>query len=334
MVGFLILASIGTVTAQEPLVRATLEAKGDIWVGQRVVLVVELLAPGFFSSAPAFDLPDPPGLMLMPPSSSPILGSETIGGISFTVQRHELSVFPQRAGEQTIPPLTVRFQYKRNPLDHDSVSSSVTTTPVHFTAKLPPGAEKLGTLISARDLKVSEVWAPEPSKAKTGDAFVRTITFTAPDVPAMAFPVFPTGKIDGVGIYTKPPEILDETNRGNLSGKRRDAITYVCQRAGQFVIPAARLTWFDLDAQRLRTIDFPARTITVAPNPAMGTAASANERTTDWRRIALVSLGSTLGIFALSFLFWKTRVFWRRVINAFRPVHLAPLNPVPQLKSR
>ena len=46
---------------------------------------------------------------------------------------------------------------------------------------------------------------------------------------------------------------------GSLTGKRRDTITYVCQRAGRFTIPAARLTWFDLDAKKLQTIDFPAR---------------------------------------------------------------------------
>ena len=147
--------------------------------------------------------------------------------------------------------------------------------------------------------------------------------------PRWRFRFFRPRKIDGIGIYPKPPEMLDETNRGNLSGKRRDAITYVCQRAGKFVIPAARLNWFDLDAQQLQTIDFPARTITVARNPAMPSTPTGVASKTDWRRIALISLGSAVGACLLALLFWRTRALWRRVIDAFRPVHLQPLNPRP-----
>ena len=48
---------IGAV-AQEAKVRASIGTQGDLWVGQRVTLVVELLAPGFFSGMAAFDLPN------------------------------------------------------------------------------------------------------------------------------------------------------------------------------------------------------------------------------------------------------------------------------------
>ncbi len=231
-----ILGVVGGI-AQEPKVRASIETKGEIWVGQRVTVLVELLAPGFFSGTAAFDLPTVPSLMLAPPEGSPIVASETIDGTSYTVQRHELAVFSRRAGEQTIPPITVRFHFKQNPLDKDSTAAEVRTEPVSFSVKLPPGAEKLGSLITARNLKVEEVWTPEPGKAKTGDAFTRTITFTAPDVPAMAFPPFHAGQINGFGIYPKAAEVLDERNRGNLIGKRRDTITYVCQLAGDSLFP-------------------------------------------------------------------------------------------------
>ena len=202
----IMLGAVGSI-AQEAKVRTSIETKGDLWVGQRATLLVELLVPGFFSGAAAFDLPTVPGLMLAPPEGSPIVASETIDGMTYTVQRHELAVFSRRAGEQTIPPFTVRFRFKRNPLDKDAIPTAVKTEPVAFTVKLPPGAEKLGSLISARNLKVEEAWTPEPGKAKAGDAFTRTITFDAPEVPAMAFPPFPAGTIDGIGVYPKPPEV-------------------------------------------------------------------------------------------------------------------------------
>lgn len=325
-----------TVLAQEAKVRTSLATKGDVWVGQKVTFVVELLAPGFFSGAASFDLPKTPGLLLVPPSGSPVVSSETIDDVSYTVQRHEAAVFARRAGEQTIPPIPIRIQFKRNPLDKQSVAATLQTEPVRFAAKAPPGAEKLGSLICARDLQVEETWKPEPGKAKAGDAFTRTITYTAPDVPAMAFPPFPAAKIDGLGIYPKAPEVLDQSDRGSLTGKRRDTITYVCQRSGQLVIPAARFTWFDLDAKQLRTVDFPARTLDVAPNPAL--ASTATTVVTDVHagsRGLLAGLAVAVVVNLLAVLVWKSRSFWLPLFEVFRPVHLGPLNPSssPQEKS-
>jgi hypothetical protein len=200
---------------------------------------VELLAPGYFSGAASFHMPDPSGLILIPPVGSPVVGTETIDRASYTVQRHEVAVLAARAGKFTIPPVPVRIQFKRNPLDKENVTATVTTPEVSFTATQPPGTEKLGHVISARNLQVTEEWKPEPgtTKAKAGDAFTRTITFTAPNVPGMMFPPFTTGQIEGLGIYTKNPEVIDKSERGSLTGTRRDIFTYACQRAGKFTIP-------------------------------------------------------------------------------------------------
>ncbi|MGC4017038.1 MAG: hypothetical protein QM755_21375 [Luteolibacter sp.] len=42
------------------------------WVGQKVVIQVELLAPGYFAGAPVFDLPEVPGALLIPPVRLPL----------------------------------------------------------------------------------------------------------------------------------------------------------------------------------------------------------------------------------------------------------------------
>src|SRR5678815_1201759 len=68
--------------AQEPRVRASLTSEGEIWVGQRANFVIELLAPGYLSGVPAFDLPSVPGMQLVPPNGSPVVTSEEISGTS------------------------------------------------------------------------------------------------------------------------------------------------------------------------------------------------------------------------------------------------------------
>ena len=337
-IALLSFASVFAADAQEAKARASLATNDIIWVGQKVTLVVELLAPGLFNSAATFDLPDPPGMLLLPAMDDPVVSSEQIGDAGYTVQRYELSVFAKHAGAQTIPPLTIRFAFKRQPLDSNDVPATVKTEPLQFTAALPPGMESPGNVISARDLKIVEGWKPEPGKTtvKTGDAFTRTITFTAPEVPGMVFPPFPTGKIDDLGIYVKR-EVRDQIDRGALSGERRDTITYVCQRPGRFTIPAARLVWWNVDTRQLCTNEFPARTIDVAPNPALASAATAPAGATGPGWFARpgtkwTATGLELAILLVLIVVWNpsARRILAEALAELRPVHLEPLNPPEQ----
>ena len=239
-------------------------------------------------------------------------------------------IFAERSGLITVPSFEVRFSTREGaaaPLEH-----RLRTDAISLEVKLPPGAEGLATLISARDLKATEIWQPESGSAKVGDAFTRTITFSAPDIPAMAFPPFTTTEVAGLGVYPKAPRLLDHNERGTRRGERQDIITYVCQRPGRFVVPAARFTWWDLDHHQLRKVDFPARTFEVEANPALpgvpvASLSNENPNRRDW----MVTLG-VVAVFIVvlaGFALWikRRRPEWWRSIRFWSPVHLAPLNP-------
>jgi hypothetical protein len=318
--------------AQEAKVRSHAKTNDTVWVGQRFTLVVELLAPGYFASAANFDLPDPQGILLFPPMDHPQVSGETIDGTYYTVQRHELSAYAMHAGEQSTPAIPVRFRFKRAPLDTHEISATVTTPPMPFVVKLPPGAENLGNVFSARGLKLEETWQPVPGKANVtaGTAFTRTVSFTAPDVPSMVFPPFPAGQIDGLGIYTKQ-QVRDQTDRGSLRGERRDVITYICERPGEFAIPAVRFIWFNLETKQLCTNDLPVRTLDVIANPALVAAAGTNSvRGLASPTVLQWGLAGLVAITLLLLLAGRSTSF-HRVVAALsiplRPRHLEKLNP-------
>jgi hypothetical protein len=322
------------VPAQEAQAGAEITQKGQAWVGQRIPLVVELRVPGYFAGTPSFDLPRVPDILLMQLNQHPVLGSERIQDVDYTTQRHEFLILARRAGDYEIPAFTVRLEYKRGPLDKEAVSQTVSTEPVHFNAKTPPGAENLAGLLSANELKAVEKWQPQPGRAKAGDAFIRTVTFSAADIPAMAFSPFPTPAIDGLGIYPKDPEVLDHSERGVLRGERRDTITYVCQRPGRFITPSVQLTWWNLNTKELQTITFPAQVFDVAANPALPQAVSDETRAEGASPISTQSaVGFSLVVIAAGAVIWITRALWPQVVVPFCPRHLAPLNPTDdQLK--
>lgn len=271
-------ASALALAAPNGLVRSSLDVKGDLWVGQRATLVVELFAPGFFASSATFDLPQVPGVFLMPPIGRPTLDSRTIDGTAYTVQRHELSVFAQRAGRIELPAFPVRFEFNAGGTTIP-VPQRLMTTAVTLVAKLPPGAEGLSTLISTNDLTVDDVWTPTTSAAKVGDALTHRITFHASDVPGMVFPPWPADPIDGVSVYRKPPEVHDQVDRGELTGSRTETITYVFSHAGEITIPDVAIKWWDLDDKELKTSTIKGRSISIAPAPASAATTAANGAT-------------------------------------------------------
>ena len=249
--------------AASPQVRVSIDTNQSYWAGQKIPFYIDLLSPGYFSGTPKFDVPEIPGVLVMKIPGSPVMGTEEIDGSSFTTQRHEFVLFSQRPGQVAVPSCTVSFgvsgQAAASPKEVTLKTSSLTLTP-----KMPPGAEKLGTIISTRDLKITEKWDPAPKDAETGHAFTRTITFQAPDIPGMAFPPMPQVNIPGVGIYPETPVVSDRMERGDFIGKRSETISYVMENAGKKIIPAVKFHWFDIASETLKSEQLPEVTFKVS----------------------------------------------------------------------
>lgn len=250
--------------AQEPGIRTALAAEGPFWMGERIVLSVELLSPTWFSGASTFDLPEVPGGILLQVADRPVVSSEEIDGVSYSVQRHAFALFLQREGTCTVPPIPAHFGVAGVGA---AKPTEVTLESEAFTAQIqrPPGAEGIAFLVSTTELTVQDRWDREPGEATVGDAFTRRIRRLAPDLPAMAFPPLPPLEVEGLAAYPEPPSVRDRTERGEFTGEREDAVTYVCERAGEITLPALAITWWDTDDEVLRREVLEGVTFTVAP---------------------------------------------------------------------
>lgn len=319
-------ASLLTVCgAVDPFARASLSGPAEINVGQKTSLMVDLVIEGYFAGTPAFDFPQISGLIMIPSSFHPIVSNESIDGTDRTVQQHEIFLYARRPGKITIPSIPVRFSFKRQPLDHDPVTVTVQTPPLSFTVSSPPGTEGIPNLISSTDLKVEETWKPVPgASARTGDAFVRTISWSAPDVPGMIFPPMELPTIDGLGVYPGQQEVSDDST----GGKRVDRVTYVCKTAGNFVIPGQTIRWWDPASKQVRQTVLPARSFEVkAPPPPPETVAHKLRRFIKRHAVPMTTGLIMLGILGASFPY--TLPLWRQFFRRFHPRHMSPLNPRP-----
>ncbi len=225
------LASPKEVIEPGPTAKLTVSTKGtDLWVGQKVIIVVDLSTPGYFANAVAFDLPQVPGVILYRPEGNPVVGTETRDGVSCTTQRHELTAYAQRAGQITIPPFLIRFE-STPAFGKPTVDQRVNTTAVSFVAKLPPGAEGLATVVTTRDLTLKESWSPVPGTKQLTSARrlrersrLRHRTYRGWCCRRFHYRSKPV-----LLCTRKLPVVEDKMNRGDLLG-RRATVTYIVKR--------------------------------------------------------------------------------------------------------
>jgi len=288
--------------ADDIIIRTSIKPKTDIWVGQKVILYVDVLAKdGWAQIKKVRDL-EVPGAIALYVQTQGTRNSETIEGAAYSGQRYEVLLFAQRGGEILVPVVPVDVEVKTFGAGGGSKVRRMNTPPLEFQARIPPGASKVGGLVATTRLSLEETWEPEPGALKVGDAIKRTVVIEAADVAGMAFAPLRHDEISGVGVYPSEPDVTDRVSRGELiSGKRLETITYVFLEQGSVKLPSIKVLWWNGEQKSMMLAELPSLNLEIAANPAAAgtdsevTAASSRS---DWIAPAIVV---TLGllIFAL-----------------------------------
>ena len=253
----LILAVWDPVLAAEDVVLRTAVSPEDVWVGQKAVLHVDVLAKDGWAQLRKVADADVNGAYLIRLESQGTRLNETIDGDGYTGQRYQFMLFAQRDGKITVPSIPVDVEIRTWGVGGGTRTERMSLPSVEFGVRTPPGAEGIHGLISTGSLAADQSWDPETEDLKVGDAIKRTITLRGDDLSGMAFAPTPHDNIDDLGIYPGEPIVEDRFARGDLVGTRIETVTYVFERAGNFELPSVELTWWDTDSEELRHIVLP-----------------------------------------------------------------------------
>ncbi|MEA2116084.1 MAG: hypothetical protein U9P36_11990 [Thermodesulfobacteriota bacterium] len=303
----LMYATVSFAETSPAFIRQELKKTEKIWPGQRQTLSIKLYTSTSFSGSTRFELPEVSGMLIMESEDRPLLGTEKIDGGSYIFKQHEITLFPLRAGSLTVPPFTVEFGF-RGP-ENKVAQQSFTTSELQFTVEKIPGTDPQRPVITTTNLHVDDHWQPVPGKAKVGDAFTRTITMTGVDLPGMAFPPLNVQKIEGVGLYTKQPQVADQMQRGEFTGKRIETISYVCEQQGTFTVPEAQIQWWNPKTESLQNITLETVELKVAANSLLQKESPMESNISrdarfPWKWVVLILLFSALAVAAF---IWQRR---------------------------
>ena len=296
LLSVLLALALGAVPAAAQTVRTTIKPDGGIVLGQPLRVLVDVLFPGDMPRPPRVSLPEMPGAQILRYETQATTMNERIDGQSFVGQRFEFALYPRRGGTLEIPAAEVTL------LDRSGGGTGhVAGTPSRIEVTVPAGVDPSKPVVATTDLTLEQHWQPAPTGTfKAGDALVRTITRQAADVPGMAMLDLTFAAPPGVRIYVDPPQIDDRVERGDLTGRRTDRVTYVFERGGSFPIDTVVQPWWDLKGQRLRKADGIGATVAVA---AVVAPPSSSARLELWLYAATTAAGT------LALLLWA----WPRV---------------------
>jgi len=234
------------------------------WVGQRIILQIDVLGSDGWTQITRFDDVEIPGAYLMRTDSQGTRLQETIDGTSYSGQRYEFSIYPQAAGAIEVPAIAVEITTMGQGVDAGARAQQARTPIVTILSNIPTGAENVRGLVSTTQLSVKQNWQSLHETPKVGDALERTVSVQAVDVPGMAFTPLEHEDIPGVGIYPAQPTVQDTSNRGSLNGSRTEVVTYVFEQSGEVQIPDIEFSWWNLADSKLEHVVLPGHLIRVA----------------------------------------------------------------------
>ncbi|MDQ0321529.1 hypothetical protein QO002_003667 [Pararhizobium capsulatum DSM 1112] len=272
---FWCIATTTSALAADPIARATLQSKGTLYVGQQVLVDVDVLVPNYFLQPPQFPEIDLPGAIVTLQDGRAMNLNETIGEDSYSGIRRTYVITPQQAGNFTLPPAEITFGYAAVP---GQMTQGKTSLPsLSFTVEAAPGSATQGANqgpgVVAAKVTLTQDFDRDTKTLKAGDTLTRTITIRAEGLRAMMIPEPEFETPESIRVYRQDPVLSEEMDRTDqpVAGVRKDVAQYLFQDVGQFDLPAVELSWFDPATAKTESASAPAVTVSVAAAPAATT---------------------------------------------------------------
>lgn len=324
-------------------IKAWVEPEENIIARQQIYLQIEVATDKWFSSGTRIGRFVIKDAIVMQREKFAVNSTRSDGDKSWTVQQWTLVVYPQRDGQFEIPAIPLQLSIAGDGIE--SIDGEANTQPMGFEAMIPqqfiseqvisgqviPGqAQDKKSWLASNRFDVEQRFNKSIEELAPGDALIRTITFSADNLPAMMLPEVEIENIEGIAVYRKPPQLTDKVNRGDYIAERTEVITYVFEKAGEYLLPKQIYYWWNLETQSLEAIELEAQPLKIsgmgnAKDPAQQTSTLAERN----RFAELTPLFKIAGVVLLIVIavWFALRKFGKRSGTVFSAKH-EPLSEV------
>jgi hypothetical protein len=253
--------------AQDPKIEFSAELD-SVPVGQPLVVRLKVLVPTFMPSPPAFPTFEAPNLMVKLNGRATNPTSETIDGETWSGLIRAYTFYPMIPGTFQLPASDLVVTYTGED-GVTPVTKTLQTPAFSFVAAVPEGAQGLDPVILATDLKITQDISAADGPIRVGDAITRQLEITVEGTsPLFLPPMLVETAADVLRGYPQDPKVTESFNRGVLSGRRVEQMSYIATQAGAVALPSLTLEWFNLSSNQVETIELDGADFEIEAGPA------------------------------------------------------------------
>jgi hypothetical protein len=242
-------------------IKTWISPSADLVKGQQILLQVEISTTQKWQGKLSIGHVEMDDAIILQREKFSVNSVRNEKGKSWLVQVWSLVIYPQRSGDFMLPDFSINLGL----IDDDGYVSrgDVRAPGLSFLVKKNEAVAENVEWIASPEFSISDVFDKPLENFLPGDALVRTLVFSAQDLPAMMLPKIVTEDIKGISVYTRPEELVDNVNRGDYLAERTEQLTYVMQESGTFTLPEQVFYWWDTDENSLKEIRLPEYSVQV-----------------------------------------------------------------------
>jgi hypothetical protein len=211
----------------------------------------------------------------------------------YQVVERRYAVSPQKSGELRIPPASFVGQIDTQPPGGASRRSDLMQQflrnspfgggrPVRVFSKpisidvQPRPANAGSDWLPAEHIELHDSWASEPPEFRAGEPVTRTISLRATGLSGTQIPALQLEQPQHTRVYPETPVNESRTDGDKVYAISRQTFTYIPARAGELMVPAVEVPWWNTVSDEQSTARLPEWVLNVEPG-ATGVPAAAME---------------------------------------------------------
>lgn len=205
--------------------------------------------------------------------------SEVREGRQYSVTERRFALFPQKSGSTSIEPITLSVSVPADPSrvrGFFSPTRKITrrTKPITLNVQARPPNGSTWWL-PAREVQLERTWSGDPATAMVDQPLTRSIILRASGVLDSQLPDINIPAIEGLSLYAEQPARAMGANEAGLVAEQRINWAIIPQRAGELVLPAINIEWFNTQTGEKEVAVLPLEVINVTAS-TLSTSSGAN----------------------------------------------------------
>ena len=192
-------------------------------------------------------------------------------GKQFKVIERKYALFPQKSGSLTLQAIELKAQVIDKQAPRYNFFSQARTHIKRVRSKtitldvLPiPSTFKGKNWLPARNLILKDSFSDKIPEFKVGEPVTRTLSLLADGLTVGQLPEFIIRE-STLKQYTDQPTLQEQIIEHGLGSIREEKIAIIPSKAGEYMLPAIEIPWWNTQTNKMAIIKLPARSITVAP---------------------------------------------------------------------